>query len=103
MIESGDNAVREQQAAYATAGATQHHALVRELWAVAGQSDRFHVQRIAERSGLPVKWLSEPPRINGERGMDKLMEERTQEPKETPQVWKAVGLEGKRLHCNYTG
>jgi len=23
--------------------------------------------------------------------------------KETPQVWKAVGLEGKELHCNCTG
>ena len=71
-----DRIVREQQAAYAAAGATQDHALVRELWAIDGQSDQFHVQRIAERSGLPVKWLSMPPRINGERGMDKLMEER---------------------------
>jgi spore photoproduct lyase len=71
-----DRIVREQQAAYAAAGAKQDHALVRELWAIEGRSDRFQVQRIAERSGLPVKWLSAPPRINGERGMDKLMEER---------------------------
>lgn len=71
-----DRIVREQLAAHAAAGATQDHALVRELWAIDGQSDQFHVQRIAERSGLPVKWLSMPPRINGERGMDKLMEER---------------------------
>ena len=76
MIESGDNAVREQPAAYAAIGTRQEHALVRELWAIEGHSDRFDVQRIAERSGLPVKWLSSPPRINGERGMDKLMEER---------------------------
>jgi len=70
------NTVREQQAAYAAAGAKQDHALVRELWAIEGRSDRFHVQRIAMRSGLPVKWLSVPPSVNGERGMDKLMEER---------------------------
>ena len=76
MIEHGNNAVREQQAAYAAAVAKQDHALVRELWAIDGQSDQFHVQRIAERSVLPVKWLFAPPRINGERGMDKLMEER---------------------------
>lgn len=76
MIEHGNNAVRERQAAYDATGAKQEHSLVRELWAVEGQSDRFHVQRIAERSGLPVKWLSAPPRINGERGLDKLMEER---------------------------
>jgi spore photoproduct lyase len=76
IMEHGNNAVREQQAAYATAGAKQDHALVRELWAIEGRSDRFHVQRIAERSGLPVKWLSAPPSVNGERGIDKLMEER---------------------------
>jgi len=76
MIESGDNAVREQQALYAAVGAQQDHALVRELWAVEGQSNPFHVQRIAARSGLSVKWLSAPPRINEERGRDKLMEER---------------------------
>jgi len=70
-IEYGNNAVREQQAAYAAAGAKQNHALVRELWAVTGQSDPFHVQRIADRSGLPFKWLSMPPKINGERGVDK--------------------------------
>jgi len=76
MIEYGSNAVREQQAVYVAASAKQDHALVRELWAVKGLSDRFHVQQIAERSGLPVKWLSLPPKINGEQGMDKLMEER---------------------------
>jgi spore photoproduct lyase len=76
MIELGGNDIREQQAEYATAVAKQEHALVRELWAVKGRSDRFHVQRIAERSGLPVKWLSALPSFNGERGMDKLMEER---------------------------
>ena len=71
-----DRIVREQQAAYAAAGAKQDHALVRELWAIEGRSDRFQVQRIAERSGLPVKWLSALPKVNGEQGMDKLMEER---------------------------
>jgi hypothetical protein len=75
VIEPGDNAVREQQAVYAAVGARQDHALIRELWAIEGHSDRFHVQRIAERSGLPVKWLSTPPRINGDRGMDKLLAE----------------------------
>ncbi len=71
-----DRIVREQQAAYAAVDARQDHALVRELWAIEGQSDSFHVQRIASRSGLPVKWLSVPPRINGDRGIDKLLEER---------------------------
>lgn len=76
MIEHGSNAVREQQAVYAAASAKQDHALVRELWAIKGLSDKFRVQQIARRSGLPVKWLSLPPKINGEQGMDKLMEER---------------------------
>ncbi|TRZ44180.1 hypothetical protein D4S03_11995, partial [bacterium] len=76
MIGHRNNTVREQQAAYAAAVAKQDHALVRELWAVKDRSDQFHVQRIAEKSGLPVKWLSAPPKINGERGMDKLLEER---------------------------
>jgi spore photoproduct lyase len=75
-LGTSKNAVREQQAVYAAASAKQDHALVRELWAVKGLSDRFHVQQIATRSGLPVKWLSLPPKINGEQGMDKLMEER---------------------------
>ena len=70
------NTVREQQAVYAAVGAKQEHALVRELWAVKGRSNQFHVQRIAQRSGLPVRWLSGMPRVNGEQGMDKLMEER---------------------------
>jgi hypothetical protein len=77
MIGHGNNTVRERQAAYAVAGGeNQEHALVRELWAIEGRSDRSHVQRIAERSGLPVKWLSAPPSINGEQGRDKLLEER---------------------------
>lgn len=76
MIEYGRNAVREQQAVYAAASAKQDHALVCELWALKGLSDRLHVQRIAARSGLPVKWLSLPLSINGKQGMDKLMEER---------------------------
>jgi spore photoproduct lyase len=76
IIQGENNVVREQQAAYAVAGAMQDHALVRELWAIDGLSDRSQVQRIVERSGLPVKWLSAPPKMNGERGMDKLLEER---------------------------
>jgi len=76
ILSISKDMIREQQAAYAAAGAAQDHALVRELWAVKGRSDRFHVQRIAERSGLRVKWLSDPPRGNGEIGMDKLIEER---------------------------
>jgi spore photoproduct lyase len=76
MIELGNNVIRENQAAYAVAVAKQEHALVRELWAVKGRSDRLQVQRIAGRSGLPLKWLSALPSFNGERGMDKLMEER---------------------------
>ncbi len=70
------NAVREQSAAYAAAVAEQEHGLVRELWAVRGRSDADQVHRIAERSGLPVRWLAKAPTVNGERGMDKLLEER---------------------------
>ena len=76
MIEPARNSVREQQAAYAAATAEQEHALVRELWAIRGHSTPAQVQRIAERSGLPIRWLGKSPTINGERGMDKLMEER---------------------------
>ena len=76
MMEFKIKTDREQQTAYAVVGMKQAHALVRELWAIKGQSDKFHVQRIAARSGLQVKWLSAPPRINGDRGLDKLMEER---------------------------
>jgi len=76
MIEPTRNIVREQRAAYAAAAAEQDHALVRELWAIRGHSDPSQVHRIAERSGLPVRWLGKAPTVNGERGMDKLMEER---------------------------
>ena len=76
MIEFETNVIKEQQAAYAAGDAKQEHALVRELWAVKGRSNQFHVHRMAERSGLPVKWLSAMPRVNGEQGVDKLMEER---------------------------
>ncbi len=70
------NSVREQKAAYAAAIAGQDHALVRELWTIRGHSNPFQIQRIAQRSGLPVRWLAKPPTVNGERGMTKLMEER---------------------------
>jgi spore photoproduct lyase len=76
MIQGENSVVREQHAAYAAKIAKQDHALVRELWAIKGQSDRSQVQQIVDRSGLPLKWLSAPPKINGERGMDKLLEER---------------------------
>jgi spore photoproduct lyase len=76
MIELESNVVQEHQAAYAGVGTKQEHALVSELWAVRGRSDQFHVKRIAGKSGLPVRWLSAMPRVNGEQGMDKLMEER---------------------------
>jgi hypothetical protein len=48
IIQGENNVVREQQAAYAVAGAMQDHALVRELWAIDGLSDRSQVQRIVE-------------------------------------------------------
>jgi len=76
MIEPTSNAVREQQATYAEAVTGQEHGLVRELWAIRGRSDPAQVQRIAERSGLPVRWLGRAPAINGGRGLEKLTEER---------------------------
>lgn len=56
--------------------AGQKHKLVRELWAIEGGSDTFQVRRIAQRSGLPVKWLSAVPKCNGRYGVEKLNEER---------------------------
>jgi spore photoproduct lyase len=76
VIEPATRAIREQHAAYAAAVAKQGHVLVRELWAIRGHSDAAQVRRIAERSGLPVRWLAKAPTVNGERGMDKLLEER---------------------------
>ena len=76
MMELAKNTLREQHSAYAAAVAEQEHALVRELWAIRGHSNLAQVQRIAEKSGLPVRWLEKAPIVNGERGMDKLMEER---------------------------
>jgi len=70
------HAVREQRAAYAEAVVEQEHALVKELWAVRGRSDPVQVRRIAERSGLAVRWLAKTPSVNGERGIEKLLEER---------------------------
>jgi len=76
MMELARSTVREQQTAYAEAVAEQKHALIKELWAVRGHSDASQVRRIAERSGLPVLWLARAPAVNGERGLEKLMEER---------------------------
>jgi spore photoproduct lyase len=75
-LSVAQSVVREQKAAYAAAVADQEHALVRELWALRGHSDAAHVRRVAARSGLPVRWMGKAPTVNGERGMDKLMEER---------------------------
>ncbi|MBU1910139.1 MAG: hypothetical protein KJ726_08830 [Verrucomicrobia bacterium] len=76
MIEPEKKILREQQMAYAAVTAQQEHGLVRELWAIRGGSTLAQVQRIAKNSGLPVQWLTKMPAVNGERGMDKLMEER---------------------------
>jgi hypothetical protein len=70
-----NNAAREQRTAYSAAVAEQDRALVRELWAIRDNSNQAQVQRIAERSGLPVHWLEKAPAVKGERGLEKLLEE----------------------------
>ena len=69
-------AVREHASAYAETAAKQAHSLVRELWALRGRSDLGQVRRIADASGLKVRWLAKLPTVNGETGVEKLMEER---------------------------
>ncbi|MBN2562800.1 MAG: hypothetical protein JXQ75_17895 [Phycisphaerae bacterium] len=76
MIEPTRDILREQRATHAAAVAEQEHALVRELWAIRGHSDPVQIRRIAQRSALPVRWLAKMPTVNGERGLDRLMEER---------------------------
>lgn len=76
MMERSKTAVREQKAVYAAAVKKQDHSLVRELWALRGRSDLAQIRRVADRSGLPVRWLVKPPTVNGETGVEKLMEER---------------------------
>ena len=67
------NTVREQQAAYAAAGAKQDHALVRELWAIEGQSDRFHVQELYHHFICHVAAPSAKPLCLGEGGKQTLI------------------------------
>ena len=52
------------------------HPLVQELWALEGGSDRRRVKRIAEQSGLPVRWIKTLPNGNGYCGEQKLTTER---------------------------
>lgn len=52
------------------------HPIVRELWALAGSSDKAQVKRIAAHSGLPVRWISSLPNGNGRCGERKLTTDR---------------------------
>lgn len=52
------------------------HPLVQELWAVAGGADHEQVRRIADESGLPLKWIRLLPNGNGHCGANKLESER---------------------------
>jgi len=55
---------------------TNSHPLVKELWALAGKTDKAQVKRIAEESGLPLKWVRALPSRNGCSGETKLEGER---------------------------
>ena len=55
---------------------TSSHPLVRELWALVGGSDRAQVNRIAEKSSLPVRWIRSLPNGNGHCGEQKLTTDR---------------------------
>jgi len=50
--------------------------LVQELWALAGSSDKAQVNRIAAKSGLPVRWIRSLPNGNGHCGEQKLTTDR---------------------------
>ena len=52
------------------------HPLVQELWALAGSSDKAQVNRIAEHSGLPLRWIKSLPKGNGLSGDQKLTTDR---------------------------
>jgi len=52
------------------------HPLVRELWALAGSSDKAQVNRIATKSKLPVRWIRSLPNGNGQCGEKKLNADR---------------------------
>ena len=52
------------------------HPLVRELWALAGSSDKARVNRIARKSRLPVRWIRSLPNGNGQCGEKKLTTDR---------------------------
>jgi len=68
MIGHRNNTVQEQHAAYTAAVAKQDHALVRELWTVEGQSDRFHVQELYHHFICHVAAPSAKPLCLGEGG-----------------------------------
>ncbi len=76
MMELAKKAIQDQHAAYSAAVADQDRPLVRELWAILNHTDPSQVRRIAQRSGVPVRWIEKAPTVNGERGQEKLMEER---------------------------
>lgn len=60
----------------ADGGVNQKHTLIQELWALDGQADENQVRRIADESGLPLKWIKDAPKANGYSGTTKLMSER---------------------------
>jgi spore photoproduct lyase len=65
-----------QEAVFGDAAHSVTHPLVQELWALAGGADREQVRRIADESGLPLKWVRSLPNGNGHRGAAKLESER---------------------------
>jgi spore photoproduct lyase len=55
---------------------TSLHPLVQELWAVEGGSNKVQVKRIAEQSGIPLRWIGSLPNGNSHSGEQKLETER---------------------------
>lgn len=53
------------------------HPLVRELWALAGSSDKARINRLSARSGFPVRWIRSLPNGNNQFGERKLTTDRS--------------------------
>ena len=66
--------VREESLAYYPKETQEP--LVRELWAIKNINNKLRAKQIASRAGLPLIWMDKAPGINGERGIEKIREER---------------------------
>lgn len=68
------NLVQEESLAY-NIEETQEP-LLKELWAIRSVSNKARAVQMADCAGIPLIWLDKMPRINGERGIEKVRAER---------------------------